>query len=145
MEELAEKNHLEGYQTDDTVKLLAWLQEQYSTIAGAIASLAVFLLALMYYQRAQKKMQPSLTGLALVLTLAALFFHINFSLKSERGIVANPQTYLMSGPSAAARVVAIIGEGNQLEIKGRQDVWLRVNWKDEDVYVKEFLVRPVRL
>lgn len=145
MEELAEKNNLEGYKTDDTVKFLAWLQEQYTTIAGVIASFSVFLMALIFYQRVQKKIKPPLTGLALVLTLAVLFVHINFSLKSERGIVAQPQTYLMSGPSAGASVVAIIGEGHQLEIKGKEDVWLRVNWKDNEVYVKEFLVRPVRL
>ncbi len=145
MEELAKKNNLEGYEASETIKLLAWLQEQYSTIAYVIATASVFLLALMFYQRTKMQTHPSLAGIGLAVTLAMLFFHINFNLKSERGIVAQSQTYLMSGPSAGSSLVAIIGEGHQLEIKGRQDVWLRVSWKQKEVFVKEFLVRPVRL
>jgi hypothetical protein len=145
MEELAEKNNLQGYETNETTKILAWLQEQYSTIAAVIAAFSIFLLSLMVYQRVKKHTKPSLACVALALTLALLFAHINYSIKSERGIVAQPQTYLMSGPSAGSSVVAVIGEGHQLEILGKQDVWLRVSWRDEDVFVKEFLVRPVRL
>lgn len=144
MEELAEKNNLEGYETNETTKIMAWLQ-QYATIAFAIAALGVFWLSLMFYQRTRKSLKPSLTGIALVITMAFLFLHINFSTKAERGIVASPQAYLMSGPSAGASVVAIIGEGHQLQIKGKEDVWLKVSWKDNDVYVKDFLVKPVRL
>ena len=145
MEELAEKNNLEGYETNETIKLFAWLQEQYSIIAYVLAAASVFLLALMFYQRMKMQSRPSLAGIGLVVTLAMLFFHINFSLKSEHGIVAHPQTYLMSGPSAGSSVVAIIGEGHQLEIKGKQDVWMRVSWKQKEVFVKEFLLRPVHL
>ena len=145
MEELAEKNNLEGYETNETTKIVAWFQEQYSTIAFIIASVGVFLLALIYYQRVRKNLKPTLTGVGMVITLALLFLHINFSNKSERGIVAWPQTYLMSGPSAGASVVAIIGEGHQLQIKGKEDVWLKVSWKDNDVYVKNFLLKPVHL
>lgn len=145
MEELAKKNNLEGYDTDETLKALAWLQEQYATIAWTIASFSVLLLALMYYQHAQTKGSPSLTGIFLVLSLTLLFAHINFSLSADRGIVAQPQTYLMSGPSAGASVVAIVSEGHQLEIKGREDVWLKVKWKDDEVYVKEGVIREVRL
>lgn len=145
MEELAGKNNLEGYETNEKIKLLAWLQQQYVTIAWMITALSVFLLVLMFYQRLKMQTRPSLAGIGLVVTLALLFVHINFSLKSERGIVAQPRTCLMSGPSAGSSVVAIIGEGHQVEIKGRQDVWLRVSWKNKEVFVKEFLLRPVRL
>ena len=145
MEELAEKNNLEGYKTSESLRVLAWLQQQYSTIAWMIASVCVFLMALMFYQRVKLKSRQSLTGTAFVLAVALLFLHINFSLKSENGIVALPQTYLMSGPSAGSSVIAIVGEGHQVEIKGKQDVWLRVSWKDREVFVKEFAVKPVRL
>ncbi len=145
MEELAQKNNLEGYETNESTKILAWLQEQYSSIALIIASIGAFLLALIYYQRMKKNNQPALPAIALMFVLTLLFFHVNFSSKSARGIVSGGQTYLMSGPSAGASVVAIIGEGHQLQINGKEDVWLKVSWKDEDVYVKEFLVKEVRL
>ncbi len=145
MEELAQKNNLEGYETNESTKILAWLQEQYSSIAFIIAATGVFLLALMYYQRIKKNSKPAFSAITMTLALALLFLHINFSSKSARGIVSGGQTYLMSGPSAGASVVAIIGEGHQLQINGKEDVWLKVSWKNEDVYVKEFLVKEVRL
>ena len=145
MEELAEKNSLEGYQTDETTNALAWLQEHYNTIAWILASVAIFLLALIYYQLAKTTFKPILTTVGLCATLAFLFIHINFSTKADRGIVAVAPTYLMSGPSAGASVVAIIGEGHQLPITGKEDVWLKVEWKDREVFVREFLVREIRL
>ena len=145
MEELAEKNNLEGYETDESTKFLAWVQEQYSSIAFILASTGILLLAMMFYQRTRENIKPHFAGIALTLVLALLFLHVNYSIKSERGIVAGGQTYLMSGPSSASSVIAIIGEGHQLQIKGKEDVWLRVEWKESDVYVREFLVKPVRL
>jgi hypothetical protein len=145
MEELATKNNLEGYATDESTHFLAWLQGQYITIAWALASAGLFLLALMFYLRVKKKMNPTLVGIAFVIVLTVLFVHVNFSLTSEHGIVAQPQTYLMSGPSAGASVTAVIGEGHQLVITGKKDVWLRVQWKEQEVYVRENLVRTVRL
>lgn len=145
MEELAKKNNLEGYETSESTHLLAWLQGQYVTIARILSSVGLFLLAVMYYLRVKKNLKPSFAGLAMVCTMTLLFIHINFSKTPERGIVARPQTYLMSGPSAGASVVAIIGEGHQLEITGKKDVWLKVRWKEDEVFVKENLVKPVRL
>ena len=145
MEELAEKNNLEGYETDESTKFLAWVQEQYSSIAFVLASTGILLLAMMFYQRKRENIKPHFAGIALTLVLALLFLHVNYSIKSERGIVSGGQTYLMSGPSSASSVIAIIGEGHQLQIKGKEDVWLRVEWKESDVYVREFLVKPVRL
>jgi hypothetical protein len=144
MEELAKKNNLEGYATDESSTALAWLQEYYATIAGIIAAGCIFLLAIVYYLQ-RKKLNTTFAGATLLFTLAVLFVHINFSLATERGIVAKPQTYLMSGPSAGSSVIAIIGEGHQLDIQGQEDVWLKVKWKGGVAYVREFGVRGVRL
>jgi uncharacterized protein YgiM (DUF1202 family) len=51
----------------------------------------------------------------------------------------------MSGPSAGANVVSLIKEGNKLKIKDKKDVWLKVEWLDKDVYIKEQQVLPVAL
>lgn len=145
MEELAKKNNLQGYETDEFTRIFGWLQEHYASIALAIASICLFVLAFMYAQTTRRQEKPLLSGVALLLMLAVLYLHVNFSKKAQRAIVAGQPTYLMSGPSAASSVVAIIGEGHQLQIKGQQDVWLKVTWKDEEVWVKEGLVREVRL
>ena len=145
MEEMAEKNHLEGYEVSETARAFAWLQEQYTSLALILASLNILLLALIFYQRKKKKTTPMFAATLLLLLTVILTIHVNFTKEARRGIVAQSQTYLMSGPSAGSSVVAIVGEGHQLTIQGQQDVWLKVSWKDQEVYVKEFLIRPVRL
>jgi hypothetical protein len=145
MEELAEKNKLEGYANSDSKKLQAFLQEHFTKITILLTAAALLLLAIMYYARTRKNIKPVFSATLLVFVLITLLVHINFSPMPSRGIVASPQTYLMSGPSSGSSLVAIIGEGHQLEIKGKKDIWLRVQWKDREAYVKEFLLKPVRL
>ena len=83
-------------------------------------------------------------GLATVFMLILLFAHVNLFTAAEEGIVSANQTYLMSGPSAGSSVIAIISEGHQLKIKDKKDVWLKVEWQDKNVYVKEDkLLRPI--
>lgn len=145
MEELAEKNNLEGYQNNESKKLKALLNEYHTTITLFLVVSCFFFFSLVVYTREKKKIRPTFSSAMLVLSVVVLFVYTNFSSASERGIVATPKTYLMSGPSAGAALVAIIGEGHQLEITGKKDVWLKVQWKEREVYVKEFLLKPIRL
>ena len=145
MEELAAKNHLEGYESSEMRRFFAWVQEEYFAIGSVLVALNVLGFALVYYRRKQSNARPVYSALLLLILAGALYFHINYGREARRGIVAQPLTYLMSGPSAGSSVVEIIGEGHQLRIKGQEDVWLRVEWRDREVFVKEFLLRPVRL
>jgi hypothetical protein len=145
MEELAEKNQLEGYQPDQTTQIYTWLQDQYYTVTIALAAVAMLFVALVFNHRKTRATIPGGWVTCLILTLALLYLHVNRSDTSRRGIVTSAPTYLMSGPSAGSTVIAIIGEGHQLHIQGKQDVWLKVEWKEEVAYVKESLVRPVAL
>ena len=130
--------------TDETIKALAWLQEQYNNIAASLSAACVLLLAGMYFLYRRDK-SPVAPALGLVVFLGLLFTHINFNLIPERAIVAQPNAYLMSGPSSGASVVGVIGEGHSLSVSGHKDVWLRVQWKDQEVYVRESVVRRVEL
>ena len=110
MEELAEKNHLEGYAMSETTQVFSWLQENYFSFALVLASLNLLLLAVMFYQHTKLKVKPLFAGFSLLLLTFLLYAHVNFSKEARFGIVAQTDTYLMSGPSAAASVVAIVGE-----------------------------------
>lgn len=145
MEELAEKNRLEGYTESPLTQVIVRLQQYFTPIAGTLSALIVLLTALLYKNRQTRTSSPSLILTLLLLTAALLFVHVNYSRETRHGIITGKQTYLMSGPSAAAKVVAIVGEGHQLQIKGKQDVWIHTSWGDHDVYVREFLVRMVEL
>ena len=145
MEELAEKNQLEGYESDASTKIYGWLQEHYLPLTAILASLNILLLALLIQNRRRRIAGPGGILFALALTLTLLLLQTNYSKQTHRGIVTHAPTYLMSGPSAGSSVIAIIGEGHQLHIQGQQDIWLKVEWKEKEVYVRDFLVRGVAL
>jgi hypothetical protein len=67
----------------------------------------------------------------------ALLFVINMDTRDDTGIVSKSPLYIMSGPSSGAHVVAIIGDGHKLDIEGREDVWLKINWEGKEGWVKE--------
>ena len=145
MEELAQKNNLKGYETTDNTRFLAWLQTYRTETSLALAALACFLLGVIWFEHTKKKTRPVASAVMLGAVLLTLFAHNNFFRPIPRGIIALPKTYLMSGPSSGSSVVAIIDEGHQLPIKGKTDVWLKVNWDNAEVYVKAGRIRTVEL
>jgi hypothetical protein len=136
IEELAEKNRLEGYGQTQQDAFLHVLQRYQPSVTLALAALAILLLSIMVYQY-RGGSRPISTALALMVIVALLYVQVNHLAPSPKGIIANNATLLMSGPSGAADVVAVVGEGHQLTVKARKDVWLLVEWRMKEVYVKE--------
>ena len=137
MEEVAEKNKLEGYTSTEASRLFNVLKENYTRITTILGALIIFLFTLLLYYRFRLHQRPYFTAFLLLIVSGVLFLHINFTLHNSRGIVTDSSAYLMSGPSAGASVVSVVGEGHQLEITGQEDVWLKVRWMDKDVYVSK--------
>jgi uncharacterized protein YgiM (DUF1202 family) len=69
----------------------------------------------------------------------ALLFsaHLYYGEKITAGIIADGNTFIMSGPSPGSTVVERVGEGHRLDVIGQQDVWLKVRWRGEVAFVKE--------
>lgn len=137
IEQLADKNKLEGYASSDQAFLLHTLKKYKSQISIALFAITLFLLALVVYQKRKYKGRPVVAGFVLLAFLVLLFAQVNYSTDTHQGIVSDKATYLMSGPSAGASVVAIIGEGHQLKVINQKDIWLRVQWMDKEAFVKK--------
>ena len=145
MEEIASKNRLEGYQPSDVSRVLTKLQQYSFHITSLLLSVSVCLFALIFYQKVRQHKKPLTPAFILVFFLALLFAYTHFSEYIKLGIVSEPFTYLMSGPSAGSSVIDVIDEGHQLKILGKTDVWIKVKWKDKEVFIKESSLLPVRL
>ena len=137
IEQLVNKNKLEGYASTDQTFFRNAFRNYYFPIGGLLATGVMLLMALLIYQKRKYKNRPYWVGLVLLIVLGILFIQINYSNNDNQGIVSGKATYLMSGPSAGASVVAIIDDGHQLRITGHKDIWLRVQWKDQEAFVKE--------
>ena len=137
IEQLADKNKLEGFASSDQAFFRNTLKKYKSQISIALVAITLFALALVVYQKRKQQDRPLVAGFVLLFFLAVLFAQVNYSTDLHQGIVSGSATYLMSGPSAGASVVAIIGEGHQLNVTGEKDIWLRVQWMNQEAFVKK--------
>ena len=143
MEELAGKFGLSGYERNDSSRLQQWIDKEVIVVQFILAAI-LFLICFLIFIRKDKEQKPWFAAAAIVL-IAASIFYINNFYSDNSVIVNNDRAYLMQGPSAGAPVVGVVAEGNQLELLGQNDVWLKVKWQDKIVYVKNNSVLTVML
>ncbi|HEY8934964.1 MAG TPA: SH3 domain-containing protein [Cyclobacteriaceae bacterium] len=137
MEQMADKFHLDGYETSDSTWILSFYHDYYNQITIFLITLAVFLLSLTFYTKLKLHRRPVVTPIILAMILIAVGIHINFGVRNALAIIAQKNTYIMSGPSAGATVKAVVSEGHRVEIKGHNDVWIKIDWNGEDAFVKD--------
>lgn len=144
MEELAEKGSLEGYKTEEDNPLVEWLSKYRFVLSLAVASIALLLMALAFFQKLKSmNVLPSLIGA--VVFLALLFVLNNFWYSPIHVIIDSPRSYLVDAPSAGGTVLNVVGDGHRLEVTGKNDVWLKVKWRERQAYIKANQVRMVKL
>jgi len=145
MEDMAVRYNLTGYEANRTDHIRALIAENKTAIIIALSSICLVLLSLMIYTLKKKNIKPYISFSFFILTSILLVAFINRDLTPVNGITLNAPAFLMSGPSPAAKVVGVITEGHRLPIRGRQDVWVKVKWRDGIAYLKENQVLEVRL
>ncbi len=144
IEEVARKSNLQGYETTDQYRVLAFYHKHHVEISIAIAALMVFFVALAYDTRMRRHKRPlgaAITVSALALILVA---HLFPGANRTTAIIAGNTTFIMDGPSAGASVVDIVGDGHRVQVLGKRDVWVKILWDDNVAYVKENTLRELR-
>jgi hypothetical protein len=137
MEDIAKKYDLQGYQFTDLEFFLNIFHRHYFTVIMVLSSLLVLLLAYMVYKKRRLREKPGFSLFYSILILLILFYVVNFGKSYHQGIIIHPDTYLMAGPSAGSKLIAIAGQGHRVKVKGKKDVWVKVEWQDQEVYVRE--------
>ncbi|HTE30259.1 MAG TPA: SH3 domain-containing protein [Chryseolinea sp.] len=144
MDDLATKFNLDGYKTSDTDLALSFYHDFHVYISLTLCATALFFVSLILFWKRKGK-RSLVTGTLLGFILVLLIVHVNIGEQILTGIVGEPNTYLMDGPSAGASVVSVIAEGHRLEIVGKVDVWYKVRWNDHTVFIKDNSLLPVKL
>jgi uncharacterized membrane protein SpoIIM required for sporulation len=145
MNELATKFHLEGYETSETDQFLLFYHDHNLYISAALFALMVFMVSLMIYTRTRLKRRPVVSFTFLVVVILVSGAHVYYGSKTESGIFTQPSTYIMSGPSAAASVIEIVGDGHRVDVIGKKDVWIKIKWDNQVAYVRENTLLPIKL
>lgn len=137
MSDLAQVNGLEGYGSNDFQRFVKTIQDYKLIIIGVLLALCLLILSMIF--RKIKKHQEKSPGLAigLVLVIALTVYFVNFSDQSQKGIVTSTNSYVMSGPSAAAELVEVVGQGHKVEILDKNDIWYEIKWRGKRAFVRE--------
>ncbi|GCC52756.1 SH3 domain-containing protein [Chryseotalea sanaruensis] len=135
--ELAVKHNLRGYEDAGVVgQIIMMIQENVKQIIFVLAGL--LMLSMAWLARAKRKTKrpvgPVIAVLLCIVFILNGFFGIS---KEETAIIAQPNTYLMSGPSAGSDLIDIVDAGHKLTITGKKDVWLEARLDGQTVYVKQ--------
>jgi hypothetical protein len=64
------------------------------------------------------------------------FSAINLLQSPDKAIVT-AEGYFMSGPSAAADLISLIPEGNQVKLAGENDIWVEAEWNGKKGFLRK--------
>ena len=136
MDELAEQHGLTGYNYSDLDLMISyWHKYHIPSLVVLVLLCILSLLSLLYRYRKGFNIVGTMVLLCLLLVLTA--FMINFGLDRPRGIIIADNTYIMEDPSSASDLVDIVGKGHKVKIRGKDDVWYKIEWQDETAWIRE--------
>ena len=137
MEKLAEEHNLSGYEYTDMEFFLSIYHKYFLEIAFAFLLIAIIILAVIFYQKKRYKYKPIGYAIFYVILLAGLFFLINFGNNYKKGIINVNDSYLMSAPSAGAKLIDVVDKGHRVKIIGKEDVWVKIKWNNKIAFIRD--------
>lgn len=145
LEELATKNRLEGYATDEIDGLRTFYLTHRNLITYVLLFIAVLTMAVAVTQKFVVKNKPVGEFVALCIVSVLFILHISQQSMWAKAIIAKNNTYVMNGPSAGASVLAIVRDGHRVEVLGTEDIWTKVSIAGSQGYVRTSSLLPVKL
>jgi tetratricopeptide (TPR) repeat protein len=137
MEELASRHSLEGYRFSDVDFFFIWYDQYYEYLVAALLLLSGLMLITVTRKKVLGRFVLARHGIGLMLLLLLNIALLNLRFDARTAIVARENAYLMSAPSAGARLVHISRKGNRLPVSGRQDIWLKTEWNGQTAFVRQ--------
>jgi hypothetical protein len=134
---LANAKGVSGFELSEMDRLSIWANNRKEIYLPVLISIAVFLTALSFYHTKRKQSNGKFVAAFLsILTVLVLFVSINFIETRNKAIITTG-SYFMSGPSAAANLIQLIPEGNQVKLGQEHDIWIEAEWNDERGYLRK--------
>lgn len=135
MRDIANEHHLTGYEYSDFKFFLNAIQKYENMILFCLVASSLFLLVYIFKQK--RKNEPPVTATILQLVVVCLVaVLINGLIYQKSAIIATDKSLLMTGPSAAAEPVDFIGKGHRVEVLDANDIWSKIKWEDQEVYIR---------
>ena len=143
MEQLASVNGLVGYDMSQFDQAKKIVEDYKLQTLGVLFALSLLILGMIFRKiRKHKKKSPSL-AISLVIVLALVFYVTNLNSNKTKALVMQNNAYLMTGPSAAAELIEVVGQGHKVEVIGKKDIWYEIKWRGQRAYIRENNLREL--
>lgn len=127
----------DGYELND-LNFLWLLYKQYAGyLIGILLVLAVYIFGVLLIKRVKRQPIQSRHLVIFVLYLLGIGVLVNAPATYRQGIVNRDAVLLRAEASHGAPVRYRIDRGHRLNVLGSSDIWLRVVWNSEFVFVKQ--------
>lgn len=137
MKEMALQHNLKGYEFKDVDFFMVLYERYYLYIALTLLTLSCITLLSMIARIIKREYLPARHIIGFLFFLLTIFLFLNIKTNEARAIVAQDNVYLMSAPSAGAKLVAIIDKGHRLEVQASKDIWLQVELNGQIAFVRK--------
>lgn len=137
MDELASTNQLKGYQYDDINFILIYYERYFLYIAAALIAFGAYVFAIIIAKKIRREYIPIRHGFAFMVYLAGSFVFLNLSGSDNKAIIHRNNVYLMSAPSAGAKLLGVIQKGHRVKVLDKKDIWIEIEWEKEHAFIRE--------
>jgi hypothetical protein len=139
MSELADKKSLSGYTVEDKHFFINGINKYLTEIQLLLAFTLLFLTLYAYRSKEKKELPIGVPVIQLVLAVVLLAV-TNGWFQPNQAIIKD-NTFLMSAPSAASEPIGPITKGHLVEVLEQTDVWTKVRWNEEEVFLRKSKLR----
>ncbi len=143
MEQLASVNGLEGYDMSQFDQARKVVEDYKLQILGVLFAFALLILAMIFRKLKKHQTKSPSLAISLIIILALIFYTVNLNSNKTKALIIQSNAYLMSGPSAAAELIEVVGQGHRVEVIGKKDIWYEIKWKGRRAYVRENNLREL--
>lgn len=132
IKELTNQSTLTGYNISEREQFLRILTDHSQEITSAIAVLLMLSLIILVLKGFRTGFFISSSFLILL-----LFISNNFLNEPNTGIVTGNPSLIMTKPSAGGNLIRKVGPGHRVIIKSPIDIWYKIEWEDQEAFVKK--------
>ncbi len=137
LNEIASVHELKGYELSDFNFLILFYKQYSGFLVALLLILGIYIFVILFIKKYKNNLIPFNQKIFLVIYLLGIGLLLNLPDKYHQGIINQDGVLLRSEPSSAAPITERINKGHRLNVLGGTDIWRRVIWKDEFLYLKE--------
>jgi len=137
LNEIASLHELKGYELSDFNFLILFYKQYSGFLIALLMILGIYIFVILFIKKYKSEFAPLNQNIFLLVYLIGVALLLNLPDKYHQGIINHDGVLLRLQPSSAAPIVERIDKGNRLNVLGGNDIWKRVIWNDQFLYLKE--------